>query len=142
MDDFLLIEDDPAQVSLARLAIEELAIPIQLDWAASAEVAWEKLTSRKQPNEQLPSLILCDVQLPGLTGFQLIEMIRQDPVFALIPIALCSLDRHYKCAATAYEAGANFFLAKPIDYVELLNQMEGLIRFCLWAKKGKDAIRT
>jgi CheY-like chemotaxis protein len=76
-------------------------------------------------HEKHPALILMDIQMPGLSGLEVIRRLRADAAFARTPvIALTALvmpgDRE-RCL----EAGANDYLSKPIDIVRLLQIMQG-----------------
>ena len=76
----------------------------------------------------LPDVILLDVMMPGMTGFEVCERIRSDPQVAEIPIIiLTALDDH-ESLLTGLKAGADDFISKPFDRFELRARLIGITR--------------
>lgn len=72
-----------------------------------------------------PNVVLLDLLMPGLNGYEVIEKLRQDPRFVHLPIVLITAcDERY--IAKGFEVGANAVLRKPIDINELLQQIRTL----------------
>ena len=67
-----------------------------------------------------PSLVLCDVMMPGLDGFELARELRTDPSLRPIPIIMLSARAGFEEAAKGLDAGANDYIAKPFSARELL----------------------
>lgn len=76
--------------------------------------------------EKQPDLILCDVVMPGLTGFQLTRMLTKDPVTANIPIILCTGKSQATDLAWALKMGAKACITKPVVAAELLSLISAL----------------
>jgi diguanylate cyclase (GGDEF)-like protein len=68
----------------------------------------------------LPDLLLLDAHLPGLDGFTLARLVRQDPRFALLPIVFLASERTLQDQVEALRAGADHFLTKPVEPMLLL----------------------
>ena len=97
--------------------------------------------SGQQALETLDSsfdLVLLDIMMPGIDGFETAHLIRQSPEFGEIPIIMVTALSAKKDRLKAVEAGANDFIAKPIDKVELRVRMESLLRM----KEARDALRS
>lgn len=118
----LLIIEDDEQV---RLVVRQFLK--RKDWefhgAGSGQEGLEKSSSL------LPDLIVLDVQLPDMEGWDICRRLKDDPVLKAIPVIMVSgnyLDPTHK--ARGLEAGADDFLAKPFDMTELLLRMNAILR--------------
>jgi len=82
-------------------------------------------------------LVLLDVMMPGMDGFEVARKIRTDPDHADVPIVMVTVltGKHDRLAAV--EAGANDFISKPIDKLELKIRMASLLKM----KEAQDAIK-
>lgn len=78
--------------------------------------------------EHRPDLVLSDIMMPRLSGYELCQRLRADPATALLPVVLVtSLDPHEE-RVKGIEAGADDFLGKPINPAELLARVRSLLR--------------
>jgi diguanylate cyclase (GGDEF)-like protein len=112
----LLVEDDLAQAQLVASALE--SSNIRVNHADTAARAQEILS------QEIPDLILLDVELPDIDGFTLARLIRQDPKYNLLPIVFLTAQGSISSHIEALRAGADDFLTKPIDQsVHLLLQV-------------------
>jgi two-component system CheB/CheR fusion protein len=121
----LLVEDD----SEVRAVLTELLVLDEIYTVETANgfEAWEHLTDR--PDRERIHLVLSDVAMPKMNGFQLLDQLRSDGRFAKIPIILTSgnADR----AKADLKAGAarsepNAFFAKPFDFEKLAEIVKSL----------------
>ena len=76
----------------------------------------------------LPDLILLDVMMPGMTGFEVCEKIRSDPEVAEIPIIILTALDDRDSLLTGLKAGADDFISKPFDRFELRARLIGITR--------------
>ncbi len=77
-------------------------------------------TALATAREEVPDLVLSDVMMPGLDGFELLAELRRDPATLAIPVVLVSARGDEQSAAEGLEAGADDYLAKPFGARELL----------------------
>ncbi len=83
-------------------------------------------------------LVLCDIMMPGMDGYELCRRLRADPATALLPVVLVtSLDPQSE-RVKGIEAGADDFLAKPVNWAELFARVKRLLR----VKALQDEIQT
>ena len=75
-----------------------------------------------------PDLILLDVMMPGLSGYDVCRTIRQDPAHAMLPIVLITALDPAQERAKGLDAGADDFLSKPVNQAELLARVRSLLR--------------
>jgi len=76
----------------------------------------------------LPDLVISDVMMPGLDGFQLCERIKQDPATRLTPVVLLTGLHDREARLQGINVGADDFLTKPVDAAELIARMRSLLR--------------
>ncbi|MGA8048814.1 MAG: response regulator [Burkholderiales bacterium] len=116
----LVVDDTPANVKL--LADLLTAQGYEVATASSGEGALEKLASWKS------DLVLLDVMMPGMSGYEVCRRLRADPATALLPVVLVtSLDPQAE-RVKGIEAGADDFLSKPINRPELFARVKSLLR--------------
>ncbi len=116
----LVVDDTPQNVKL--LADILTAKGFTAITAASGEEGLAKLAS------EAPDIVLLDVMMPGLSGYDVCRRIRADPATALLPVVLVtSLDPQQE-RLKGIEAGADDFVQKPIQQAELLARVRSLLR--------------
>jgi CheY-like chemotaxis protein len=77
--------------------------------------------------ENLPDLILSDIMMPIMNGFELLDLLKKEKITAQIPFIFISAIMERKEIEKAFAAGANFYITKPFDLVELINKINVLI---------------
>lgn len=114
----LLVEDNPLNEEIARTILTDHGFLI--DSAFSGEEAVSKIKDQTQNNYDL---ILMDIQMPGMNGYQTARMIRKlpDPVLSNIPIIAMTANAFEEDRKAALDAGMNGHLAKPVDIDHLLD---------------------
>ena len=115
----LLIDDDQSNLDFMRQVMR--IDGHELAWAADGE---QGLALVKQFR---PELIICDVVMPHLGGYAVLETVRADPQFAGVPVLLFSAAMSEDARAIGLRRGATEVLAKPFD----LEQLRSAIMLCL-----------
>ena len=76
-----------------------------------------------------PALVILDLNLPGIQGLDVLARVKQDPARRIVPIIVLSGSRRQEDIDAAYEAGANAYLAKPLDFSELRRVVISMFEF-------------
>jgi two-component system cell cycle response regulator DivK len=103
----LVVEDNPVNLELVSALLEEHACETL---AATTGDAALHLLRQSRPN-----LVLVDVQLPGMSGYEVARLIKADPALADIPVVALTAHAMAHEDVRAREAGCDAFLTKPID---------------------------
>lgn len=90
--------------------------------AASGKEALAKVAS------ETPDLVLLDVMMPGMDGYEVCRAIRADPVNGILPVVLVTALDPDKERVKGLEAGADDFLTKPVNQAELMARVKSLLR--------------
>jgi adenylate cyclase len=115
----LAVDDTPANLRVVEAMLGPLGYEIVM--AGSGQEALEKL--RTDP----PDLVLSDIVMPGMTGYDLCRKIREDPASRFLPVVMVTASGDQE-RVQAIEAGADDFMAKPYNQVELRSRVASLIR--------------
>jgi signal transduction histidine kinase len=114
----LIVEDSPTQARLLRLILEEEGFSVGV--VGDAETALTRLAATSF------DLVVSDVLMPGLSGFELCRKIKTDPVLCTIPVVLVTTLREPQEIVQALEAGADSFIRKPYEPDALVTRLRSL----------------
>jgi len=115
----LIIEDDPAVLRALSYMLEKEGYEV-----LTAMNGLEGLTRAKGEN---PDLLILDVMLPGIDGFEVCHRLRAEPQTARLPILMLSAKGQAADKSTGLQVGANEYLTKPVERLVLLSRVEALL---------------
>lgn len=112
----LVVEDNPADADLAREMFEEGSMELDFSFVSDGAQALDFLF-RRSPFQDVarPELILLDLNLPKVSGKQVIAEVRSDPSLRSIPIIVLSSSDAEPDILASYDLGANCYVKKPFD---------------------------
>ena len=119
----LAIDDNPDNLVVLKGLLSEAFPWARLHTATSGKKGIEMCTSLK------PDVVLLDIAMPGMDGFEVCKILKSDPQLSHIPVVMVTaISATTKTRIQALEAGADAFLAKPIDESELTAQVRAMLR--------------
>jgi len=126
--DVLIVEDDPYDVELIGRELAADFPAVRVKWLGDGERALKFLLEGDQ-SEQLPRLVLLDLNLPKVDGLQVLQKLRADARTELLPIVVLSGGApDGSRPRKVYELGANSYVSKPTshdDYVKAVRTVVG-----------------
>lgn len=125
----LLVEDDVGELTLLREAFEECRIERALVTAQTGSEALELLHADDAGCD--PAIIVLDLNLPGLSGHELLRAIRSHAKTQLTPVVVLSGSESPADIARSYEARANAYVTKPETYRDMVELVRAIDRFWL-----------
>lgn len=124
MDRVLLVEDNPGDAELTRLAFEEAGVECELTVAESGERALELLESVTEVGDRYrPDLILLDLNLPGMNGNEVLRNVKSSDGLKRIPVIAISSSAAETDVRESYDLHVNSYIQKPMDmagFVEIV----------------------
>lgn len=130
--DVLMVEDNPGDVRLTREALRRNGHDLQLHHAEDGVAAMQFLR-RAAPYESAPrpDLILLDLNLPVMSGREVLAAIKSDASLRSIPVIVLSTSQSDDDVGRAYDLQANCFISKPADLHEFNQVIRNIERFWL-----------
>jgi len=127
----LYIEDNPANLDLVQRVLHSTG-RYEVIGAMDGEVGLEMI------NDERPALVLVDLDIPGVNGFEVLRQIKQstDPAIARIPVAIVTANVVTRERERAIEQGCEAFIEKPFDIRDFRDEIGRLIDS---AKAAEDA---
>lgn len=134
----LLVEDNPADVSLTKKAIQKSELVSKLDVVKDGVEALKFLQKfKKNSHVDRPDLILLDLNLPKKSGLELLKEIKEDEDLRRIPVVVLTISSNEEDLLKAYNLHANCFINKPLNIKEFYIIIEFICTF--WFKVVKLA---
>lgn len=119
--DILLVEDRSEDAELALLALHEAGVDA-VKWVEDGEEALDFLYARSE--DELPRLILLDLNMPRLSGLELLETLVSDDVLRRMPIVVLSGSLEPRDLRRAYDLRVSSYLLKPVDMTQFMDTMK------------------
>ncbi len=140
----LYIEDNIADIKLFEEAISFNDLAINLEYVTDGQEMLKYFEASKQAHyRDLPDLIISDLNLPKISGQQVISAIKKDSVFKKIPVIVFTTSKLKSDIEKCYEYGANAYLSKPVDIDKIFELIELIDKFwlrnCLLIKNPSSA---
>lgn len=128
--ELLLVEDSPSDAGLARAALKEAAVPINVHLVEDGEEAMRFL--RHAPgyvDAPRPDIVLLDLNMPKKDGREVLADIRSDDDLDAIPVIVLTTSGLPEDVIESYKLKANCYVQKPVDLTEFMNAIKSLDNF-------------
>ena len=122
----LLVDDNPTDRILAQEAFSEYELNVELTVLNSGA---EALDYMHQHGGRLPDVLLLDINMPVMTGLELLAHMKQEPELAHIPVVMLTTSGAISDVQQAYTLQASSYLVKSPDFGNFLSQVEAFITY-------------
>ncbi len=116
----LLVEDNPMDIILTLDAFKEAKLYNKINIAHDGEEALDYLFGRGDFSDRslfpIPSLILLDLKMPGIDGFEVLKQVKNAEILKRIPVIILTSSKEEGDRALSYDIGANSYLLKPVAF--------------------------
>lgn len=117
----LLVEDNPDDITITKRAFEKGKIKNELNVVKSGEEALNFLCQKGEyKGASIPGLILLDLNLPGVSGYEVLEKIKENEKLRRIPVIILTVSNHEKDIMKTYDLGANNYITKPVEFRDFI----------------------
>jgi CheY-like chemotaxis protein len=135
----LIAEDNPDEALLMRRALDKAGFVATVKLLNDGEQVLLYLQGLEPYADReanpLPSLIILDLKMPRKSGFEVLEWMRDNPEYAVVPTLVFSSSMIEADIRDAYLLGANTFITKPSSFLDLVQTMEMIRKY--WTKAQK-----
>lgn len=126
-----LVEDNPADVDLTRLALEENRLQFYLEVACDGEEAIRYLRRLDEPGQTLPDLIILDLNVPKINGLEVLKLVKSNQRTQSIPVIMLTTSEAHADKINCYENYANCYITKPLDFEDFIEVIREIKAFWL-----------
>ncbi|OKH22623.1 response regulator [Hydrococcus rivularis NIES-593] len=128
--EILLIEDNPGDIELTKIALEDNKMTINLSVVEDGVEALKFLKKEgKYANAPHPDLILLDLNLPKKDGREVLAEMKADPILKRIPVVILTTSQAEEDVLRAYNLCANCYITKPVDFDRFVKIVRSIENF-------------
>jgi CheY-like chemotaxis protein len=130
--DILLVDDSRMDIELTFDAFRQAKLANKIQVAGDGQEALDYLFGEGKYSDRnvypLPNLVLLDLKMPGIDGFEVLKRVKSTEVIKRIPVVVLTSSREEGDRALSYDTGANSYLVKPVSFdgfLEVVRQIDG-----------------
>jgi len=136
----LLVDDNANDVELTLDAFREVRLSNEIEVARSGQKALDRLFDRAPlpggGRLPLPDLILLDLKMPRIDGYEVLRRLKAAPVMRRIPVIILTSSREEGHRAMSYDTGANSYLVKPVSFDGMVEVVKTIADYWLTINVG------
>jgi len=118
----LLVDDNPNDETLTLRALQKNNIMnkvvVARDGAEALDYLFAKGAYANRDASEMPQIVLLDLNLPKVSGFEVLQRIRADERTKVLPVVILTSSNEDKDLIAGYNKGANSYIVKPVDFVQ------------------------
>lgn len=131
----LLVEDSKFDIELTLHAFKEIRPETRIHIAPGGRQALEYLEGQGQYADRerfpWPDLVLLDLKMPGIDGFEVLKRVKSTPILKRLPIVIFTSSKEEVDRCRSYDGGANSYLLKPVDFEGFLCLIQQIEQYWL-----------
>ena len=131
----LLVEDNPADITITQRALRESDFSVELIVLRDGQEALDYLLRcgphADDANWRCPDLVLLDLNLPRVSGLEVLARVRSLPDLKTVPVVVLTTSRRQEDVQAVYAAGANTYIEKPQDFAKFVLVLQTIQRYWL-----------
>lgn len=132
----LLVEDNPDDVFLTKEAFKDSKFLVNLEVLMDGEKIMDYLNQKGEFSDiEKPDLILLDLNMPKKDGRVILKEIKSHPEHRVIPVVILTTSNAQEDILASYNAHANSYIQKPIDFDQFIKVIHGIDEFWFTAVK-------
>ena len=139
----LLVEDSARDAELTIDALSEYNLANDLLHVKDGAEALDYLFGRGQfanRSREAPAVVLLDLKMPKVSGMEVLERMKSDPLLKAIPVAIMTSSREEPDLRRAYQLGVNAYVVKPLRFPEFMDAVKQLGAF--WAVLNESPVHS
>jgi two-component system, response regulator len=141
----LLVEDNSSDEKLTLLAFEQCGVANEIDVARDGAAALDYVFATgahaSRDASVLPSVVLLDLQLPKISGLDVLRRIRADERTKLLPVVVLTASKEDEDVLRSFSLGANAYVRKPVGFAEFAEAAKTLGLFWLLLNERAPPLR-
>lgn len=122
-----LVEDNDDDVFVIQKAVSQTGVVVDLEVAEHGAALLEGLRAALTSGSPLPNIILLDINMPHLDGFEVIKVLKADSGLCHIPVLFLTTTSRKEDVSRAFKSGASSFFSKPAEFEDLVRLMENIL---------------
>jgi CheY-like chemotaxis protein len=142
----LLAEDREDDVVMIRRAFRQAYVsnPLHVVSDGAEAISYMKGEGKYRNREEfpLPDLMLLDLKMPRVDGFEVLKWIREQPSLAALRVVVLTSSEDLRDVNRAYKLGANSFMVKPVDFEDVVHMSQFLTKYWLGMSKVPEIHRA
>lgn len=127
--DILLVEDDETDIKITLRAFEKAKLENNISVVRDGQEALDYVRHEGQYQDKnkypRPDLILLDIKMPKVDGFQVLDTLKSDDKYKFIPIIMLTSSKGEGDVAKSYKNGAASYIQKPVGYEDFVEVVDG-----------------
>jgi two-component system, chemotaxis family, response regulator Rcp1 len=136
----LLIDDLVSDAKLFEHALQQAETRVKMYWVASVEEGLEYLKQEGRfASAGRVRLVVSDLSMPGMDGFQLLAQMRQNSALSALPVVIMSSSRAPRDVLRCYQLGANSYIMKPMSLETFVTTVRTVVQYWLDIVELPDA---
>jgi CheY-like chemotaxis protein len=119
----LLVEDDRVDAMTVKRALKEIRVANPIVVVGNGE---EALAYLRNPDNETPSIILLDLNMPRMGGIEFLEVTKQDAQLRRIPVIVLTTSKEQQDKLGSFDLGVAGYMVKPVDYQQFVGVIKAI----------------